>query len=74
MCVQVLECQYPHREPLSVRERLKNEVEYRLLQLLKWREEEEEEVVEEGEVRIKLDSLLQYQHIGQLCSNVEEIK
>ena len=70
MCVyfQVMECEYPYREPLPVTERLRQEVEYRLLQLMRWREEEE------GEIRVELQSLLQYKHISQLCSGVEEIR
>ena len=73
MYIQVMECRYPHQRPLSVRERLRNEVEYRLLQLLKWREKEEEGEGE-GEVKFRFDELLQYQHIRDLCSCVEEIR
>ena len=67
-----MECEYPYQKPLSMTERLRHEAEYRLLQLLKWSEREGEG--EESEMRVKLSSLLQYQNIRQLCTDVQEIK
>lgn len=64
-----MECKYPHRQPLPVSQRLCHEAEFRLLQLLKYEEEKDDEVI-----RIKLDKLLQYKQIRELCTSVQEIR
>lgn len=66
--VQVMECVYPYRQPLPVQQRLRHEAEYRLLQLLRWREGEDDPV------RIRLEELLQFEQIRALCSSTEGIR
>lgn len=64
-----MECVYPHRQPLPVHQRLCHEAEYRLLQLLRWREGGDDDTV-----RIRLEELLQFEQIKALCSSTEDIR
>ena len=65
-----MRCEHPHSQSLPLHQRLCHEAEYRLHQLLRCREAEEEG----QEVRIRLEDLMQYEQIRALCSSVEDIR